>query len=128
VRTLRRRLREVPDEEVSDESLDAFILQIKRTFHAPGLQVIWGALRAAGLTVTRRRLEDAINRADPEGRAIRIMRRIPRRRRYWVPHPNAVWHMDGHHKLIHYGFVIHGAIDGYSRRIIWLKVCPYKKT
>lgn len=30
--------------------------------------------------------------------------------------------MDGHHKLIRYKFVIHGAIDGYSRMIVFMKV------
>ncbi|KAI5982901.1 hypothetical protein EDC04DRAFT_2616344 [Pisolithus marmoratus] len=27
--------------------------------------------------------------------------------------PNALWHMDGHHKLIRWGIVIHGIVDGY---------------
>ena len=31
-----------------------------------------------------------------------------------------MWHIDGNHKLINFGFVIHGAIDGYSRRIMYL--------
>ena len=30
-------------------------------------------------------------------------------------------HIDGHHKLIRWRFVIHGAIDGYSRVIVYLK-------
>ena len=28
--------------------------------------------------------------------------------------------IDGHHKLIRWRFVIHGAIDGYSRMIVYL--------
>jgi len=32
-----------------------------------------------------------------------------------------LWHFDGNHKLVHWGIVIHGSIDGYSRRIVWLK-------
>ena len=27
---------------------------------------------------------------------------------------NAVWHLDGLHKLIQYGFVIHGTVDGHD--------------
>jgi hypothetical protein len=27
--------------------------------------------------------------------------------------PNSLWHLDGHHKLIMWGIVIHGVIDGY---------------
>jgi predicted DNA-binding protein YlxM (UPF0122 family) len=44
------------------------------------------------------------------------------RRRYRVPFPNSLWHFDGHHKLIRWKFVIHGCIDGFSRRVIWLAV------
>lgn len=32
-------------------------------------------------------------------------------------------HVDGYDKLKPYGFPIHGAIDGLSRKIMWLKVC-----
>ena len=55
--------------------------------------------------------------------------RIPRRKahglvrhRYYAQSPNYVWHVDGYDKLKPYGFCIHGAIDGYSRRILWLEV------
>ena len=36
--------------------------------------------------------------------------------------PNYIWHIDGYDKLKPFGFCIHGAIDGYSRRILWLEV------
>lgn len=38
-----------------------------------------------------------------------------------MPGPNALWHLDGNHKMIRYRFVIHGAIDGFSRLITFLK-------
>ncbi|CAJ0823105.1 10562_t:CDS:2 [Entrophospora sp. SA101] len=41
-------------------------------------------------------------------------------RKYKVSGPNALWHIDGHHKLIHWKIVIHGAIDGYTRLITYL--------
>lgn len=38
-----------------------------------------------------------------------------------MPCPNALWHIDGDHKLIEpYRIVIHGGIDGYSRLIVFL--------
>ena len=43
------------------------------------------------------------------------------RRVYQVPGPNALWHLDGHHKLIRWNFVTHGCIDGHSRLIVYLK-------
>ena len=36
--------------------------------------------------------------------------------------PNFLWHIDGYDKLKPFGFAIHGCIDGYSRRIMWLEV------
>ena len=39
-------------------------------------------------------------------------------------HGNDVWHCfftDGHHKLVRWGLVTHGGIDGYSRLVVYLK-------
>ena len=30
-------------------------------------------------------------------------------------------HLDGHHKLVRWRLVIHGAIDGFSRTVVFLK-------
>ena len=49
------------------------------------------------------------------------------RRLYFVRGPNWVWHIDEYDKLKPYGFNIHGAIDGFSRRILWLKVIRSNK-
>lgn len=38
--------------------------------------------------------------------------------------PNYIWHLDGYDKLKPYGIAIHGAIDGYSRRMLWLEAGP----
>lgn len=32
-----------------------------------------------------------------------------------------MWHLDGHAKLIEYGIIIHGCIDGYSRHIMFMR-------
>ena len=32
--------------------------------------------------------------------------------------PNRIWHIDGHDKLKPFGFAIHGAIDGYTQKIL----------
>ena len=42
------------------------------------------------------------------------------RRVYNVEGPHHVWHHDGHYKLIRYGLITHGCVDGYSRAIIYL--------
>ncbi|KIO17819.1 hypothetical protein M407DRAFT_49449, partial [Tulasnella calospora MUT 4182] len=37
------------------------------------------------------------------------------RRSYYVPFPNSLWHIDGHHKLIRWKIVTHGGVDGKTR-------------
>jgi hypothetical protein len=44
------------------------------------------------------------------------------RREYHAPFPNAVWHIDGHHKLGNFKFVIHGGMDGNSRLVTFMAV------
>ena len=44
-----------------------------------------------------------------------------------VKEPDFLWHIDGYDKLKPYGFSIHGCIDRFSRRIIWLQVAPSNK-
>jgi len=58
---------------------------------------------------------------DPEGVEHRSQHRL-RRRIYRCKGPNYLWHIDGYDKLKPFGFCIHGAIDGLSRRILWLEV------
>ena len=45
-----------------------------------------------------------------------------KRRTYQNAGPNHSWHCDGYDKLKPYGFPIHGCIDGWSRKIMWLYV------
>uniref|UniRef100_A0AAV2LKK7 Integrase catalytic domain-containing protein n=1 Tax=Knipowitschia caucasica TaxID=637954 RepID=A0AAV2LKK7_KNICA len=44
------------------------------------------------------------------------------RRTYSVPCPKYLVHIDTNHKLIRFNFVIFGAIDGFSRKIMYLNV------
>ena len=73
------------------------------------------------LVASRETVRKTIAALDPEGVRQRSMRRF-RHRVYSVRGPNDMWHIDGYDKLKPFGFAIHGAIDGYSRRILWLHV------
>ena len=44
------------------------------------------------------------------------------RREYLNPGPNFCWHADGYDKLKSFGFPIHGCIDGFCRKIMWLEI------
>lgn len=49
------------------------------------------------------------------------MKRVLHRRKYHVISPNALWHLDGYHKLIRWRIV---SIDGYSRLVTFLHASP----
>lgn len=72
-----------------------------------------------GLTVTRETVREFLLLLDPKGVDLRKRKRL-RRRQYHNSGPNSVWHMDSYDKLKPYGICINGAIDGFSRHIIWL--------
>ncbi|KAF9232621.1 hypothetical protein BU15DRAFT_54820, partial [Melanogaster broomeanus] len=50
---------------------------------------------------------------------------VKRRQRYYVKSQNTLWHIDGYHKLICWGIVIHGFIDRFCRTVsgitLWVK-------
>ncbi|RHZ84383.1 hypothetical protein Glove_82g4 [Diversispora epigaea] len=64
-------------------------------------------------------LKESLRRIDPFGITACYAEIIPRRK-YQVSGPNVLWHIDRNHKLIYWKFVIHGAIDSYSRIITYL--------
>ncbi|KAJ6497289.1 hypothetical protein C8R45DRAFT_768982, partial [Mycena sanguinolenta] len=61
--------------------------------------------------VQRRRLVHSLRRVDNLGLMLR-RRGIAKRRVNHVKRPNALWHLDGHHKMIRWGIVVHGFVDG----------------
>ncbi|KAG1885423.1 hypothetical protein F4604DRAFT_1502278, partial [Suillus subluteus] len=63
------------------------------------------------LRVQHRWVVESLRRVDRLGQVLRN-RRVKRRHKYHVKRPNALWHVDGHHKLIRWGIVIHSFIDG----------------
>ena len=80
-----------------------------------GEKTISGRLKSHGVRV-QRRVRDSLHRIDPSG--VRARRNVLHRRQYSVPSPNALWHVDGYHKLIRWRLVIHGAIDSYNWLIV----------
>lgn len=75
-----------------------------------------GHLRETNLPHTREQVRHIMHELDPVEYEARRSE-TTRRREYFVPFVNSVWHMDGHHKLINWKIVIHGAIDGKSHVI-----------
>ena len=56
---------------------------------------------------------------DPEGVSMSKKKTI-KRRTCETNGPFDVFHIDGNDKLKRFGVAIHGCIDGFSRKLIWL--------
>ena len=91
-----------------------------------GYRSMWYALRMQGLQVPRHVVEQQLRELDPKGCQSRRAKRL-QRRTYRVPGPNYCWHTDCYDKLKPFGFPIHGCIDEWSRKIIWLHVAGSNK-
>ena len=62
-----------------------------------GIRMLKGYLHK----VQRERLRQSLLRTDPSG-AVQRWKQTVKRRKYNVRPPLALWHIDGHHKLIRY--------------------------
>ncbi|RVE55409.1 hypothetical protein OJAV_G00236630 [Oryzias javanicus] len=106
---------------LTQEELDAVIGEIQQSHPHTGYRMMKSFLQARGLLVQTTRVRDSLRRIDPIGTEVRALaNRTLRRRQYSVPAPNAMWHIDGNHKLIRWRFLVHGGIDGFSRLIVYL--------
>ena len=122
--TLWRRLRELGIHTssytlISDADLDSAMSSLVRRFPNNGTTMMWGHLRSLNIVVTRSRVQESLLRVSES--SVQMRQRITVQRRvYNVPAPNCLWHIDGLHCLIRWRIVLHGGIDGYSRRIVYL--------
>lgn len=101
---------------LSNSELDQLLTHYKELRPTAGLRFMMGHLRNTSLRVQKVRVQDSMKRVDGIGSQLR-RRAAVKRREYSVPGPNHLWHIDGHHKLIRWGIVVHGAIDGYDRMV-----------
>lgn len=87
-----------------------------------GYRFMWQRLRDKyRLSVKQSTVLEILRVLDPEGVEARSRYRL-KRRRYRMAGPNYLWHCDGYDKLKKFGFAIHGCVDGYSRKVLWLHV------
>ena len=106
--------------DISSSELDQVVAAIKQNHPNDGEKLMRGHLRSAGVIVPRSSLRASIHRVDPVNTQLRRSVTV-RRRVYYVDGPNSLWHIDGHHKLVRWRFVVHGAIDGFSRTVVYLQ-------
>ena len=98
--SIRRQYSEIPDEQ-----LDVKVREITEDNQFLGQRLVQGMLAAEGIKVQRQRVADSLIRVNEAAVAMRWCRAI-HRRVYKVAGPNALWHIDGNHKLIRYKVVV----------------------
>ena len=130
--TLWRRLKECnlcisKYSQISDRALDFIVQQYQERNPNCGQVMLQGYLSSIGINVQRWRVRASISRTDPLRQRVRWHQQITRRR-YCVPSANSLWHIDGHHSLIRWRFVIYGGLDGFSRMIVYLKCSTNNKS
>ena len=106
----------------NEDELDAAILSYLNLHHERGQRMIIGhLLSSTNIRASRNQIRESIVRVDPFGRTQRSCRRLIRHD-YVTLGPHHMWHIDGHHKLIRYGLITHGGVDGCSRAIIYMRL------
>ncbi len=84
---------------LTDCELDETVSSIHREFPMCGNGQMRGHLQARGIRVQQHRIRESMRRTDPVGTIARRLHTI-NRRRYVVPAPRSLYHIDGNHKLI----------------------------
>ena len=92
-----------------------------------GYRTVWHTLEIQGIRVPRKIVQEIPKDLDPDGTVERKAHRL-QRRTYHNRGPNDVWHCDGYDKLKPFGFPIHGCIDGWSKKMLWLHVTRSKNS
>ena len=118
---LSRRTRKILSLETIREARERIHPLIEGPASSSGYRSVWHSLKMTGFHVQRYTIQTLLRDINPEGTESRRRHRL-RRRVYSNPDLNYAWHIDGHAKLKPFGFSVHGAIDGYSRKVLWLKV------
>ena len=84
---------------MTDAELKNVITDINSNFPNSGIREMVAHLKSRNLVVQRNRVAKLLAEVDHVGTAVRWAQVI-QRRRYQVPSPNSLWHMDSHHSLV----------------------------
>ncbi|XP_069126482.1 uncharacterized protein [Argopecten irradians] len=115
----------------NESSLEDIVRVILQELSNTGQNIGYRAMRRRLLTdhdinASSETVRLALSVLDAEGVRSRS-RHVFRRRHYLNKGPNFAIHIDGWDKLKPYGISIHAAVDGFSRRVVWLKACSSNK-
>jgi len=101
---------------LSNDKLDVLVRAFKQHKPESSFRYLLGHLWLQGIHLQQKQIWQSLHRVDRLGQRLRE-HRVIQCRVYHVKRLNALWHIDGHHKLIRWGFVVHGIVDGYCRTV-----------
>ncbi|XP_041857363.1 uncharacterized protein LOC121650109 [Melanotaenia boesemani] len=104
---------------LENAELEAHVRRLQAQYPNSGYEMMRALLKADGFFVQRWKVREMLALVNPTATARRWSCAVARRV-YYTPYPNSLWHIDGNMRLIRWGFVVHGAIDGKSRLITYL--------
>ena len=113
----------------TDEEIITLIKNFNHENPTGGEKLLTAYLVSKGIFIRRSKLRVLVKLHDvnyEERKNINTNKIV--RREYRSPGVNFLWHADGHAKLVQYGIIIHGCIDGFSRYLIYLKASPNNKS
>ncbi|CAG2247999.1 unnamed protein product [Mytilus edulis] len=103
------------------------ILQLRNAGYTNiGYRSLWNVLRCLGVRASQHTVRLVLKAIDGDGVLMRQRHRLTRRR-YTSNGPSFCIHVDGYDKLKPFGISVHGGIDGFSRKILWLKATSSNK-
>ena len=125
--------------DITNDDLERIVLDIKESMPAIGERMMLGALHSRGSS-TMSSCSSNTSQSGP------FRHSKTKHKPYSVPGPNSLWHigenafvifivncfrtyilLDGNHKLVRWRMVVHGAIDGFSRMLLYLHRCSNNK-
>ena len=98
---------------ITDSELDVLVQEYQHCKPSSGLCYIRGWLFSHRIQVQKEQVRLSVIQVNGLHQRLQYHEVIDRRD-YEVPWLHALWHMDGHHKLIQWGLFVHGIIAGYS--------------
>ena len=107
-----------PFSTILNLSLNELFGDYKEAHPNAGIHYIRGYLTQQGMRIQREQIVNSFSRVNSVAKVI-LQRKTIERHEYKSSRPNALWHVDGHHKLGPWGIVTHGFVDGYDRMVRW---------
>ena len=119
---LRRGLRRRNNTSDMEDILRAIETDLNGSASIVGYHGMWQKhINDHNLVIDKETVHCILKIVDLLGVELHLRHRL-RHRQYRGKGPNYIWHVDGYDKLKPFGLCVHGCIDRYSQRILWVNV------